>query len=334
MIRYVWLLLSLMMSSMGVGSALAETEAVQGKGTHIDGRSYWYHEKLGNVRSFEARNDVVSVTIFGHHGPMPYWLSGEEMRNGVEKMRGYRDALLYWQEFLRSTLLHEQEIGVQKLQEQTGLNLSEPEGWLKWFDENGDFVTWDEAQDRYIIDEERKAKHWAEAIRGLRLTMRLDRSRYKVGEPIGITVRLENVHPYSGTLDTHLWVNGRLLWEADVAVELRTHAAHDVSYHRLRDLPPAPALTQEDFVYLDGQGAVEKSWELTTALANPRLSAGRYSLKVRYVHSDTGAAIGLRPNALSEQLPQRGPAWTGTLESLTEFFEVAPDPQIDTLSVR
>lgn len=324
--RYACLLLSLLVSCMGGGLLLAQTEAPKGKGTHIDGRSYWYHEKRGDIRSFEAKNDIVSVTIFGHHGPMPGWLYGEEMRDGVEKQRGYRDALLSWQEFLRSSVPDEQRLGIQELQKQTGLSLSEPVEWLQWFDDNGEFALWDEAQDRYVIDEPRKVKHLAEAIRGLRLSLKLDKTRYALGEPIGITVRLENVHPYSGTLDTHLWASGRLLWAADVVVELRTHAAHDVGYHHLRDLPPAPALTQEDFVYLDGQGVIEKSWELTNALVNPRLSPGRYSLRVRYGNSDTGAAVGLPPTVLSEQLPQRGPAWTGTLESLTEFFTVVSNP--------
>ena len=304
----------------------AVSHRIKHEHNHASPRYYWASEKLGRIQSFEVEEDVVYVTIFEHHGPQPYWLTGSEMRDGIEKTRGYRDAVQAWVGLVRDGIETQKAWAVKTLQEHLGLSFTEPVEWLQWADDNGDFVLWDDTQGRYVVDQERKTTRLAEAVRGLRFSLHTDKTRYKVGEPIWITVRLENVYPASGIMDSRLWGNKRLLWDADVQVELRTHELGDVGYHHHRDTSPAPILAREDFKLLDGGDAVEKSFELTAALVEPQLKPRHYSIKATYKNDEPGARFGLHPTTQSEVLPQRGPAWTGYLETLTEFFEVTgPD---------
>ena len=306
--------------------AQAATHRMRHDNNHILPRYYWSSEKLGRIRSLEVEDDVVYISIFEHHGPQPYWLTGAEMRDEVEKIRGYRDAVSTWVGLLRDGIDTQREWALKTLQENVGLSSSEPSDWRRWYDENGDFLVWDEAHGKYAVDQERKSNRLAEAIRGLRFSMRTDKTRYKVGEPIWVTVQLENIYPRSGRMDSRLWVNARLLWDADVKVELRTHEVNDAGYHHHRDMPPAPSLTREDVKLLDGSNAVEKSFELTAAHVEPQLKPGHYSIQATYKNDEPGTVFGLQPTAHSEMLPERGPVWTGYLETLTEFIELTtPD---------
>ena len=300
----------------------AASHRIKHEHNHASPRSYWASEKLGRIQSFEVEDDVVYVMIFEHHGPQPYWLTGAEMRDGIEKARGYRDAAQAWVNLAQLGIETQQAWAVKTLQENLGLRFTKPAEWLQWYDEHGDFLRWDDKQGRYVVDQERKAKHLAEAVQGLRFSLRTDKTRYGVGEPIWITIRLENVYPESGIMDSRLWVNARLLWDTDVQVELRTHELDDVGSLLYRDTAAAPGLAREDFQLLDGGRAVEKSVELTAALVKPSLKPRHYSIKATYKNEEPGVRFGLPPTAQSEVLPQRGPAWTGDLETLAEFFEV------------
>jgi hypothetical protein len=300
----------------------AVSHRIKHEHNHASPRYYWASEKLGRIRSFEVEDDVVYVMIFEHHGPRSYWLTGAELRDGLEKARGYQDAAHQWINLVQHGIDTQQAWAVKTLQENFGFLFTEPAEWLQWYDENGDFLRWDDDHGKYVVEQERKTKHLAEAVRGLRFSLHTDKTRYGAGEPIWITVRLEYVYPMSGAMDSRLWVKGRLLWDTDVQVELRTHELDDVGYHHHRDTAPAPSLAREDFQLLDGGDAVEKSFELTAALVELSLKPRHYSIKATYKNEERGVRFGLPPTAQSEVLPQRGPAWTGYLETLTEFFEV------------
>jgi len=312
--------------SFTVAMLLASTcfaKKVRHESNKIDAEYYWYSQKRGILEAEEKEDGIVYVSIFQHHGPQDYWLEEKELEDIISKTRGYRGVVQFWIGFLRSTIDSEIEWGTKQLEENFDTSLSNKEKWLQWYDENGEFLMWDDEQEKFFVDEERKSKHLSEAENRLLLGLSTNKEVYKVGESIEVEIILENVYPPSGRFTSMMWVNTRLFWNVGVKIELRTHETNDVGYWHLLPPPPPPELKAGDFELLDGGQKIVKTYVVSKHLTDFPLKSGHYSIKAFYENHVLGKKFDLDPQStVSENLPNQGPAWTGEIASLTEFFKV------------
>ncbi len=136
----------------------------------------------------------------------------------------------------------------------------------------------------------------------LGLTVSPEKSFYLKGEPISLTITLENLSI------NDLVVNRRLSYPGpDLMIEVT-----DQLGNRLRWLPaaPPPSLGKSDFVVLNPMAKVTvQISDLESDLFDKFTQENQYSLKVRYTNTDDGSRFNYR-------------AWTGSIVSNTIDFRI------------
>lgn len=281
-------------------------------GARIDARWYWFDQKLGTIRGQREVAGVMHMEIHdGHHGYYSAWLQASELADAVERQRGYRDAVRNFAvSFLWAGSGSQDAQAIAWLEKETGLRGMDAAAWRSWWDENGDFLRWNDAAKRYLVDRHRKAKRLSESVRGLRLSISLPKHRFRSGEPIEVEIRLENVGSISATLDR------RLLWNAEasdysVDVDLRFHEPGDVGYLHLRGSPAPRPPRRQDLTRLEPRNSITRKIEITSTRSREHLplKPRRYAVKVSWE----------APRTLRKIDPT---TWVGTLDSLTELFVV------------
>jgi hypothetical protein len=290
----------------------------------LSAADYWKAVALQRIVNRREDGDTVWLEIGDADASHPAKIDRAALEDGEARDRGYRAAI---EELV--TRLHEpdsagQAAAIDQLQRLTRTERGGPHAWMDWHDESGDFLVFNEGLNRVDVDTERKHSSRPEAGDGLRLWAQLDKDRYKVDEPIELSVRLENAHEKSGDLDDSVWVNRRLALGSELFVEVRHNERNEIAVLPQKPIGSSPSPTAEHFQKVGGTRSIDRRIELTRVLEEPTLPPGKYAVDVRYVNAHRGDALGLAPTERSKQLPGGGPAWTGELQSLTLLFEVVP----------